>query len=89
MDEVEATLYDGDEVLISDVPVLLDTREGGIGSPGWHAHVALALGVVVPPEGDLRLVTKDGRTAKIELAQPASVEGGRILYVFRGVTPLD
>lgn len=89
MDEVEATLYDGDQLIISGVPVLIDTREGGLDAPGWHAHVALSLGVVVPPEGQLRIVTADGRSADIAEAHKAEVEGDRILYVFEGVTPLD
>jgi hypothetical protein len=91
MEEVEATLYDGDVVITSGVSVLIDARDakdGSTGTKGWHAHAALSLGTVVQPKDQLRLVTADGRSGDIEEIEPSTVEGDRVLHVFTGIGPL-
>lgn len=91
MEEVEATLYDGDTVIISGVAVLIDARDakdGSTATKGWHAHAALPLSTVVQPQDQLRIVTADGRAGNIEEIEPSTVEGDRILHVFTGLGPL-
>lgn len=91
MDELEASIYDGETVIVTGVDVLLDTREapgGTTDSPGWHVHADLPLDVVIEPAEELRLVTADGREAVIEECEPITVEGDRVLHVFRGLGPL-
>ena len=92
MEEVEASLYDGDAVLISGVSVLLDageTKSGLTDGKGWHAHASLPLSLVIEPVEELRLVLADGREACVEETEPSTVEGDRILHVFTGCGPLE
>jgi len=52
MGQVEATIFDGDTVMVSSVPILLDVLDVPAGSPdgsGWLAHAALPLGSVLEP----------------------------------------
>lgn len=91
MEEIEATLYDGDAVIISGIVVLLDTRDvpdGTTGAPGWHAHASLPLGVLVEPQEELRLVAADGRSALVEQCEEPVVEGDRVLHEFVGLGAL-
>jgi hypothetical protein len=43
MEQVEASIFDGDTVMVSNVPILLDVPDVPTGSTdgsGWHAHAA-------------------------------------------------
>jgi hypothetical protein len=91
MEEVEGTIYDGDTVIVSGTTVLLDVRdapEGSTDGPGWHAHVALPLDFVLAPGEQMRLELADGRSGAVELFEPPTVEGDRVLHVFTGLGPL-
>jgi hypothetical protein len=91
MEEVEASILDGDVVIASGVPVLIDALllPGGSTDPqAWHAHAHLSLGVVVPPAQELELRVTDGRSAPVMLQGPPTIEGGEALYVFTGLGPL-
>jgi hypothetical protein len=91
MEEVEATLYDGETVVISGITVLIDAKDstdGSTATKGWHAHAALPLSTVVQPQDQLRIVTADGRSGNIEEIEPSTVEGDRVLHVFTGLGPL-
>jgi len=91
MEEVEGTIYDGDTVMVSGVALLLDTVDvpgGSIEAPGWHAHAALPLGLVLEPCEEMRIETVDGRSGMVELQESPTVEGDRVLHVFKGIGPL-
>jgi hypothetical protein len=87
MEEVDATILDGDTVLISGVAVLLDMPDTPEDS-SWHAHAALPVGLLLEPHEQMRLQTTDGRSGVIEIFETPTVEGDRILYVFEGIGPL-
>lgn len=91
MQEVEATLFDGDTVLVSGVSVLLDVLDAPSGTTeaaGWHAHAALPLGLVLEPCELMRIETADGRSGPVALLDPPIVQGDRVLHVFTGTGPL-
>lgn len=91
MEEVEATIFDGDTVVVSGAAVLLDVLDAAAGSldaPGWHAHAALPLGVVVEPCEEMRIETTDGRSGRVAILGPPTIEGDRVLHVFTGIGPL-
>jgi len=91
MEEVEATLFDGDTVVVSGVSFLLDFADAPGGSPdapGWHAHVALPLSVTIEPGEQMRIETTDGRSGPVVLFGPPTIEGDRVLHQFTGVGPL-
>ena len=91
MEEVEATIFDGDTVLMSSILVLLDVldvpAESSDGS-GWHAHAALPLGLVLEPGEQMRIETTDGRSGRVAILDPPTIEGDRVLHVFIGIGPL-
>jgi hypothetical protein len=90
MEEVEGSIFDGDEV-VADTTVLLDvvdTVAGPTNGTGWHAHVALPLGVVLEPGRQMRLETADGRSGPVALLDAPETEGDRVLYVLTGLEPL-
>jgi hypothetical protein len=87
MEEVDATILDGDTVLISGVAVLLDMPDAPEGS-AWHAHAALPVGLLLESHEQMRLETTDGRSGVIEIFETPTIEGDRILYVFEGIGPL-
>lgn len=65
MEDVEATIFDGDTVLMSGIPVLLDVLDVPAGSSdgsGWHAHAALPLGLVLEPGEQMLIETTDVRS---------------------------
>ena len=88
MEEVEATLYDGDTVVVSGTTALLDFSEGSSDGPGWHAHVQLPLSFIIQPAEQMRLVVTDGRSGPVEVCAPPTIEGDRALHVFLGTGPL-
>ena len=91
MEEVEGTLLDGESVIVSGISVLLDFADSPEGSPdvpGWHAHIALPLGLTIRPGEPMRLETTDGRSGPVVLYDPPTIEGDRVLHVFTGVGPL-
>jgi hypothetical protein len=91
MEEVEATLFDGDTVILSGITVLLDFADAPGGSPeapGWHAHAALPLGVIVEPGEQMRIETADGRSGPVAILGSPTIEGDRALHVFAGIGPL-
>lgn len=91
MEEVEATIFDGDTVVLSGVTVLLDftdVPDGSPDAPGWHAHAALPLGVIIEPAEQMRIETADGRSGPVEICGPPTIEGDRALHVFTGLGPL-
>lgn len=91
MEEVEGTIFDGDKVVVSDTTVLLDALDAPTGyaeAPGWHAHVALPLGMVILPGEEMRLETADGRSGPMAVLADPIVEGDRVLHVFTGLGPL-
>lgn len=91
MEEVEATIFDGDTVIVSGISVLLDVIDAPAGTtdaPGWHAHVALPLGLVLAPSELMRLETTDGRSGPVTILDPPTIEGDRVLHVFTGIGPL-
>lgn len=91
MEQVEATIFDGDTVIVSGVSALLDvmdTPEASLDAPGWHAHMALPLGMVIQPGEQMRIETADGRSGPVVLVGPPTIEGDRVLHVFTGVGPL-
>jgi len=91
MGQVEATIFDGDTVMVSSVPILLDVLDVPAGSPdgsGWHAHAALPLGSVLEPREQMRIETTDCRSGSVAILDPPTIEGDRILYVFTGSGPL-
>jgi hypothetical protein len=91
MEEVEATIFDGDTVVVSGVSVLLDVLDAPVGSTdgsGWHAHVALPLSMVLEPGEQMRIETTDGRSGAVAILDPPSTEGDRAVYVFTGTGPL-
>jgi hypothetical protein len=92
MEEVDATLLDGDKVIVSGIAVLLDLPEAPADSADaaeWHAHAALPLGLTLLPGEPMRLETTDGRSGSIVILDPPTVEGDRELYVFTGMGPLE
>ena len=91
MEEVEATILDGDTVIVSGITVLLDVLDapaGSLDAPGWHAHAALPLGVVIEPCEAMRIETADGRSGPVALLGPPEVQGDRVLHEFTGIGPL-
>jgi hypothetical protein len=91
MEEVEATIFDGDKVLVSGIAVLLDELDVTAGlsdGSGWHAHAALPLGQVLEPVKQMRIETADGRSGEVAILDPPTIEGDRVLHVFTGVGPL-
>ena len=91
MEEVEATIFDGDTVLMSSITVLLDVPDVPAGSSdgsGWYAHAALPLGLVLEPGEQMRIETADGRSGRVAILDPPTVEGDRVLHVFTGIGPL-
>jgi hypothetical protein len=91
MEEVEGTIFDGDRAVVSGTTVLLDVLDVPTGSAdgaGWHAHVALPLGMVIEPGVQMRLETTDGRSGLMSILGPPTVEGDRVLHVFTGIGPL-
>ena len=93
MEEVEATIFDGDTVVVSSVPILLDMPDvpdapaGASDGSGWQVHVALPLGLVLEPGVPMRIETADGRSGRAVIAEPPAVEGDRVLHVFTGIGP--
>ena len=91
MEEVEATIYDGDNVMISGITMLLDAKDapgGTTDGPGWHAHAALPLSLILEPREQMRIETADGRSGAVILDGPPTLEGDRALHVFTGTGPL-
>jgi hypothetical protein len=91
MEEVEGSIFDGDTVVVTGTTVLLDALDAVPGSAdgaGWHAHVALPLGMVLGPGKQLRLDTADGRSGLVALLDAPTIEGDRVLYVLTGLGPL-
>lgn len=91
MEEVEGTIFDGDDVVVSGTSVLLDFLDapaGSIDAPGWHAHVALPLGMLIEPAEQMRLQTTDGRSGLMSVLGSPTVEGDRVLHTFTGIGPL-
>lgn len=88
MQEVEATIYDGDRVVLPGTSLLLDVPAGSSDEAGWHAHASLPLNVVIEPGEQLRIETADGRSGPVELCDDPVMEGDRVLYVFKGTGPL-
>ena len=93
MEQVEATLFDGEMVVASDVALFLEAPSGDpdmADAIAWHAHATLPLGLVLEPGSQLRLETDDGRSGFVVVeTQPPDVEGARVLHVFTGVSPLE
>jgi hypothetical protein len=92
MEEVEATILDGDRVLVSGVTALLDIGGGPLGPSGeaqWHAHMALPLDFVLEPGEQMRFRTTDGRSGPVAILGSPEVEGDRMLFVFTGLGPLE
>jgi len=70
LEEVEATIFDGDTALMSSIPVLFDVLDVPAGSSdgsGWHAHAALPLGLVLEPGEQMRVETADGRSGRVAI----------------------
>jgi hypothetical protein len=91
MEEVEGTIFDGDRVVVSGTTVLLDVVDVPAGSSedvGWHAHVALPLGMLIEPGVQMRLETTDGRSGLMTVLGSSTIEGDRVLHVFTGLEPL-
>jgi hypothetical protein len=91
MEEVEGSIYDGETVVVTGTTVLLDVVDVATGSTdgtGWHAHVALPLGMVLEPGEQMRLETADGRSGSVALLDAPTTEGDRVLYVLTGLSPL-
>jgi len=91
MEEVEATLFDGETVIVPGIAVLLDFADapgGSPDSPGWHAHAALPLGMTIEPGEQMRIETTDGRSGPVAILGPPTIEGDRALHVFIGLGPL-
>lgn len=93
MEQVEATLFDGDMVVASDIAIFLEAPSDDVGSPdasAWHAHATLPLGLVLQPGRQLELVTNDGRSGLVVVEEgPPTIESARALHVFTGVGPLE
>ena len=91
MEEVEGSIFDGETVVVAGTTVLLDALDAAAGSSdgtGWHAHVALPLGMVLVPGPSMRLETADGRSGPVALLDAPKTEGDRVLYVLTGSGPL-
>ena len=91
MEEVEATIFDGDRVIVSGIAVLLDFTDAPGGSPdapGWHAHAQLPLGMVLEPGEEMRIETTDGRSGPVAIFGPPTIEGDIALHVLTGIGPL-
>jgi hypothetical protein len=91
MEEVEGSIFDGDTVVVMGTTVILDGADAVAGSTdgtGWHAHVALPLGMVLEPGEQMRLETADGRSGPVALLASPTIEGDRVLYVLAGLGPL-
>jgi hypothetical protein len=91
MAEFEGSIFDGDTVVVARATFLLDVLDAVSGSTdgaGWHAHVALPLGMVLQPGEQMRLETADGRSGPVALLDAPTIEGDRMLYVFTGLGPL-
>jgi hypothetical protein len=88
MEEVEGTLHDGDEVIVSGVTMLVDTEGVRADGSGWHAHIALPLGLPVVPASGLWVEIADGRSGAVALLDAPADEGDREVYVFEGTGPL-
>ena len=91
MEEVEGSIFDGDTVVMAGTTVLLDVVDAVAGSTdgsGWHAHVALPLGMVLEPGQQMRLETTDGRSGAVALLDAPTIEGDRVLHVLTGLGPL-
>ena len=91
MEEVEGSIFDGGTVVVAGTTVLLDVLDTVAGSSdgiGWHAHVALPLGMVLEPGRQMRLETADGRSGSVALLEAPKTEGDRVLYVLTGLGPL-
>jgi hypothetical protein len=89
MEEVEGTIFDGDRVVVRGTTVLLDIVDvPAAEDAGWHAHVALPLGMLIEPGVQMRLETTDGRSGLMTVLGSPTVEGDRVLHVFTGLGPL-
>ena len=91
MEEAEATIFDGDVVIASSITILLDVPDvlaGSSDGSGWQAHAALPLGLVLEPGEQMRIETTDGRSGRVVILDPPTVEGDRVLHVFTGIGPL-
>jgi hypothetical protein len=88
MEEVEATIYDGDRVVMPGTSILLDVPEGSTEASGWHAHASLPLSTVIAPGERMRIETTDGRSGTVDLIDEPVIEGDRVVYVFTGTGPL-
>jgi hypothetical protein len=91
MEEVEGSIFEGDTIVVEGTTVLLDglmAESGSTASDGWHAHVALPLGMVLQPGQQMRLETADGRSGPVELIDAPTIEGDRVLHVLTGLGPL-
>ena len=91
MEEVEGSIFDGDTIVVAGTTVLLDVLDAVSGSTdgaGWHAHMALPLGMVLEPGEQMRLETADGRSGPVALLDAPTIEGDRVLHVLTGLGPL-
>ena len=91
MEEIEGSIFDGEAVVVAGTTVLLDVLDAVAGSgdgTGWHAHVALPLGMVLEPGEQMRLETADGRSGPVALLDAPQTEGDRVLHMLTGLAPL-
>jgi len=92
MEEVEATILDGDTEVVPDVAISLDSLAVADSPPdysGWHAHVLMPLSYVLAPGKELRVRLADGRSGPVMVSGPPVIEGGQALYVLDGIGPLS
>jgi len=65
MEQVTATIRDGDTILVDRVATWIQVGESPSGLREWHGHLSLPEGVHLDAGGPFQLETSDGRSGQI------------------------
>jgi hypothetical protein len=87
MAQLTGTLSDGDKVIVSDVPMVIEPNASPSGVMGWEGEFVIPQGVIAPNPGRfLQLKTSDGRSGDIvvESVQSSSDRAPRVKFQTSG-----
>ena len=89
MEEVAATINDGDNVLVAGVTAWVQITTSPGGSRGWHGYFTLPLGAYVPLGGPYLFNTIDGRSSQILITNVRAESDQSPQVQFRGTGPFE
>jgi hypothetical protein len=87
MEVLEATISDGDKVLLAGVTAWVQMTNSPGGLRGWHGYFTLPLGSFVPPGGPYLFKTTDGRSGQILITNVWMRSDQSTQVQFRGTVP--